>query len=211
MTSRRIRCICGTRLKLPKGQLLPPCAHIARTRPEEPGQGEHDFFRYWTPRIVERAASPGHRHTRARSTRADKDLAGLAPDPTRHELVKAGFVRPGVERGMGPAAKGPAHSAREERAIRRAERDEIREAREARQLAGLIRQRDVRRREWAAILPHLSQATDKQREAYRLHVEQGHSFKEIASLLRISEDAVKDRLKKARQHEQTSRRQAKIA
>jgi DNA-binding CsgD family transcriptional regulator len=219
MTSRRIRCSCGTRLKLPKGQPMPICTHRALTLAQDPAfvRGPADYYQFFAPRLAYEDRLADRRG--ARGTGGGRRVSIIPKDPQAgpmdgvgaDERMRAEYIKAGPVQGLGPAAKGPIRSAREERAIRRAERDEIREAREARQLAGQIRQRDVRRREWASILPHLSQATDKQRDAYRLHIEQGHSFKEIASLLGISEDAVKDRLRKARAHELTSRRRAQIA
>lgn len=221
MNKHRLTCTCGTRVwtRLAK---LPPCQHVALTQAKDPAfaGSEHDFYKYWTPRVnlhalaadrASRRGTGGGRRIQRASTKAHQDLAGLPADQTRHELASAGFVRPGVERGLGPAAKGPIHSAAELREERRAERDEIRAAREGRQLTLDITIRGRRRREWASIIAHLGQATDKQREAYRLHIEQGLTFPEVASRLGISQDAVKDRLKKARQHEQTSQRRAKIA
>jgi hypothetical protein len=74
-----------------------------------------------------------------------------------------------------------------------------------------IQQRRKLRQAWAEIVSHLARATDKQIEAYRLHVEQGLTIKVVADKLSVSERAAKDRIEAARRHEQASRQREKVA
>ncbi len=66
-SSRRVRCTCGTRIKLAKGQPLPACSHRALTREHDPAfiKGPADYFQFFAPRInlyalaVDRESSRG--------------------------------------------------------------------------------------------------------------------------------------------------------
>lgn len=60
MSKRRVKCTCGTRVSLPKGEPLPTCPHIAQTSTGPAGgwAGPADYFQFFTPRLPKRAKGP---------------------------------------------------------------------------------------------------------------------------------------------------------
>jgi hypothetical protein len=186
--SSRVKCTCGTRIKLPKGQPLPVCSHIAPSSVVPAGgwAGVADYFQFFTPRadhkdkkkgwLVRKPGTDGRRHT--------------PPAPTSSDLDK------GHRRVDAPRASKPVS---------------IRVERESRRLAAEVHKRAELRRTWTEILAHLGRATPKQIEAYRSHILGGLTIPQIAAKLDLTERAIKDRIELARRHERTSRRRARIA
>jgi Sigma-70, region 4 len=83
--------------------------------------------------------------------------------------------------------------------------------REEREAQARLAERKQRRLAWRETEPHLTDATPKQREAYRLHVEGGQSYKDVANTLGGSLRSARDLIEKARAHEERSKRKAIIS
>jgi hypothetical protein len=83
--------------------------------------------------------------------------------------------------------------------------------REERETQARLAERKQQRLAWREIEPHLTDATPKQREAYRLHVERGRSYQAVADALGGTLRSARDLIEKARAHEERSKRKAIIS
>jgi len=129
-----------------------------------------------------------------------------ADEDARDGVIKAGMYRSGIPRGVGP-------SAGKEPAAKRAPRaGEAREVLANRRLIAILRAKRTRLAEWKALhLPYLANATPKQVEAYRLHVESGLSVQAVADEIGRSKRTAQDRIEGAKRHERAAWRKAQIA
>ncbi len=180
------RCACGIRIRITRGARRPTCTHIAPSSvlPTGGWNGPADYYRFFEPRA---------------DFKNPKGWQRRKPSTDGHKHTPPTLSSGGLDQRRPVDSPRPTVAA------------SVRRERESRRLAQQVLAKTARRRSWAEILPHLAAATDKQREVYRRHVEGGRSLPEIATDLGIKEQAVKDRLSRARDHERTSRRRARMA